>query len=346
MKGYRQLKYEDRLLFEKLLRMNLSKGEIAKRLNCHRNTITNEWKRGVYIHLNSEFIEEYRYSAELAEKHYQDNLKMRGTQLKIANDYDYAEYLESKMVEDGYSPAAVLGELTATGKESGFNTKICVTTLYSYIDKGVFLQLTNKDLPVKGKRKRKYRKIRIQKKASAGKSITERPEEVEERGEFGHWEMDTVVGKQGVSKHSLLVLTERKTRKELLFKLPSHTAAEVVKKVDLLEEIWKDDFPKVFKSITVDNGTEFAYNEEIERSIYGGKRTDLYYCHAYSSWERGSNENQNKLVRRKIPKGSNFDDKTSEEISDIEVWINTYPRKIFGWHTAEEMYQKELALIT
>lgn len=346
MKGYRQLQYEDRMLFEKLLRMGLSKGEIAKYLKCHRNTITNEWKRGVYIHLNEDYTQEYRYSADLAEKRYQDNVKMRGTQLKIASDYEYAEYLEKKMVADGYSPEAVLGELRATGKESEFSTKICVTTLYSYIDKGVFLELTNKNLPVKGKRKRKYRKIQRQKRASAGKSITERPKEVEERTEFGHWEMDTVVGKQGVSKNSLLVLTERKTRKELIFKLPSHTAMEVVHKIDLLERIYKDDFPKIFKSITVDNGSEFAYCEEMERSVFGGKRTELYYCHAYSSWERGSNENQNKLIRRKIPKGTNFDNRTPQEISEIEAWINTYPRRMFGYHTAEEAFQKELAFIT
>lgn len=347
MKGYRQIKYEDRLQLEKMLRSGLKKGEIAERLHVHRNTITNEIKRGRYLHRNSDYTEEYRYSAELADKHCRDNLKMRGTQLKIADDYEYADYLEKKMVEEGYSPAAALGELEAAGQFLAFRTKICVTTLYSYIDKGVFFRLTNKDLPVKGKRKRKYRKIRRQKRASAGESITSRPPEAETRETFGHWEMDTVVGAKGVSKCSLLVLTERKTRKELLFKLKSHEAQSVVDQIDSLEKMCGKLFPKIFRTITVDNGMEFAYCEDIERSVFGGKRTNLYYCHAYCSWERGSNECANKMVRRKIPKGSNFDDKTPEEISGIENWINNYPRRIFRYHTAEEQFQQEvMALVT
>ena len=76
------------------------------------------------------------------------------------------------------------------------------------------------------------------------------------------------------------------------------------------------------------------------------ERTNIYYCHAYSSWERGSNENQNKLVRRKIPKGSDFDNKSAEDISNIEHWINHYPRKIFGFHTSAELFDKEVAMIT
>lgn len=347
MRGkYRQLKYEDRLRLEKMFRMGLSKVEIATRLHCHRNTVLNELKRGLYSHRNSDYTEEYRYSAELAEERYQENLKVRGTQLKISNDYEYANYLETQIVEKGYSPEAVLGELKVTGREKQFRTKICVRTLYSYIEKGIFLLLSNDDLPVKGNRKRKYHKVKRQKRASAGESISERPEEAESREAFGHWEMDTVVGKKDVSKNVLLVLTERKTRDELMFKLPSKEAKEVVAVLDKLEKEWTEKFPKVFKTITVDNGTEFSRCEEMEKSIYGGKRTCIYYCHAYCSWERGSNENQNKLVRRKIPKGSDFDDKTDEEIADIEKWINTYPRRMFGFHTSHELFEKEIAFIT
>ena len=218
MKGYRHLRYEDRLLLENLLRKGMKKGEIAVCLHCHPNTITNELKRGKYLHRNSDYTEEWRYSPDLAEEKYQQNVSTRGTGLKISNDYDYAEYLEKKIVEEDYSPSAVLGELEKTGKGKEFKTKICVATLYSYIDKGIFFRLSNKDLPVKRKKKRNYRHIKRQKRASAGKSIAKRPKKIENRKEFGHWEMDTVVGKRGVSKNSLLVLTERKTRKEILFK--------------------------------------------------------------------------------------------------------------------------------
>jgi IS30 family transposase len=139
------------------------------------------------------------------------------------------------------------------------------------------------------------------------------------------------------------VLTERKTRDEIIFKLPEHTATEVVKAVDRLERKWGGMFKKVFKTITVDNGSEFAFCEELERSVLGPeKRTKLYYCHPYSSWERGTNEVTNKMVRRKVPKGTNFDGKTDEEIQQIENWINGYPRRILGYRTAGELFKEEI----
>ena len=181
-----------------------------------------------------------------------------------------------------------------------------------------------------------------QTRAAAGTSIEKRPDEVEERKEFGHWEMDSVIGKRGKSKNSLLVLTERKTRAEIIFKLPEHTAAEVVSAVDRLERKWGELFKQVFKTITVDNGSEFADAEGLQRSIIneGEKRTKVYYCHPYSSWERGTNEVTNKMIRRKIPKGTNFDDRTEEEVESIENWINGYPRKIHGYHSAGEYSRK------
>ena len=85
----------------------------------------------------------------------------------------------------------------------------------------------------------------------------------------------------------------------------------------------------------------------LQKSILqdGENRTKIYYCHPYSSYERGSNENQNKLVRRKVPKGTNFDDRTEDDIKEVENWINNYPRLLFGWETAQMQFDKELALI-
>lgn len=91
---------------------------------------------------------------------------------------------------------------------------------------------------------------------------------------------------------------------------------------------------------------EFADCEGIETSVLdNGKRTKAYYCHPYSSYERGSNEVCNRLVRRKIPKGVNFDNKTEEEIQEVEDWINDYPREIFGFQTARERFEMELSSI-
>ncbi|HAG64483.1 MAG TPA: IS30 family transposase, partial [Ruthenibacterium lactatiformans] len=169
---------------------------------------------------------------------------------------------------------------------------------------------------------------------------------VDKREEFGHWEMDSVIGQRGKSKNTLLVLTERKTRDEIIFKLPDKTAEAVVDALDALERKWGDMFKQVFKSITVDNGSEFAYCEELERSILGeGKRTQLYYCHPYSSWERGTNEVTNKMVRRKVPKGTNFDSMTDAEVEEMENWINNYPRRIHGYRSAGELFEEELKKI-
>ncbi len=345
-KGSHQLTRADRIKIEALLKEGLSKAKIAKHLGVHRSTIYNELKRGEYEHRNSDWTTEIRYSPDIAQEKAEENLKVRGTQLKIGNDIAYANYIEDKIVNEDYSPAAVLGELKAQGREGEFNTTVCVATLYSYIDKGVFLKLTNKDLPVKKNKKRGYKKVRKQQaRAAAGDSIEKRPEEIDQREEFGHWEMDSVIGKRGVSKNVLLVLTERKTRDEIIFKLPDHTDEAVVAALDRLERRYGADmFRQIFKTITVDNGSEFADVNGLERSILeeGEKRTHLYYCHPYSSWERGTNEVTNKMVRRKVPKGTNFDDKTDEEIKKIEGWINSYPRRIHGYRSAGELFTEEL----
>ena len=345
MKGWKQLKYSDRIRIEAWLRAKISVQEIADMLHVHRSTIYREIKRGQYEHLNSDYTVEKRYSPEIAQKHCDENLQVRGTQLKIGNDYKYAEYIEKKIIEENYSPEAVLGELRVQNRAKDFSVSICIRTLYNYIDKGVFLNLTNKNLPVKRNKKRGYKKVRVQKRASVGTSIEERPEYIWDRKEFGHWEMDSVVGKRGKSKNTFLVLTERKTRNEIIFKLPDHSATEVVKAVDRLEITWGSMFSDVFKTITVDNGTEFSYFNELERSCTkpDEKRTKVYYCHPYSSWERGSNENNNKMVRRIVPKGTNFDSMTDDEVLDMQIWINGYPRRIHDYHSAAELFEKEIA---
>ncbi len=343
---FKQLTKADRITIEALKKAGHKPQEIADQINVHRSTVYRELKRGTFTALNSDLTTEERYSPDIAHDKYMENLKSKGGSLKIGNDVKLANYIEDKIINEDYSPAAVL-ELKAQGKEGEFTVTICVTTLYSYIDKGIFLKLTNKNLPVKRNKKRDYKKIhRQQARAAAGTSIEKRPDDIDTREEFGHWEMDTVKGKKGKSKNSLLVLTERKTRDEIIFKLPEHTADAVVEEVDRLEKKWGEMFKKVFKTITVDNGSEFAYCAELERSALGeGSRTKLYYCHPYSSYERGSNENTNKLVRRKIPKGANFDEKTEGEVEQIENWINNYPRKIHGYHSADELFKEEIRKI-
>lgn len=341
-KLFKHLSQNDRIKMETMLNSGHKVVEVAEYLHVHRSTIYREIKRGEYTHRNSDYTEETRYSSDLGQKNHDWNAQGKGRNIKIGNDRPLAEYIEGKIIEDKYSPEAALAAAAENGIE--FTTSISVRTLYRYIDKGIFLKLTNKDLPVKGKRKKHNKRVKVQKRASAGESIENRPDEVKDREIFGHWEMDTVKGKQGVTKSCMLVLTERKTRDEIIVKLPDQKAASVVEAIDRLERKWGDMFTKVFRSITVDNGVEFSDYEGLERSVLheGEKRTFAFYCHPYSSWERGSNENNNRLIRRHIPKGEDFDEKQDRDIEYIENWINNYPRGIFGFKTSAQLFEEEI----
>ncbi len=340
-RNFKQLSSNDRIKMEALLNAGLTKNEIAKQLHFHRSTIYREYDRGKYIHRNYDYTEEERYSSDLGQKAHDYAQEGKGRSLKIGKDRRLAECIEDKIVNSKLSPEAALAEINK--EEKHFETKISIRTLYRYIDSGIFLKLTNKDLPIKSKKKKHNKKVKVQKRANAGESIENRPDEVKDRKIFGHWEMDTVKGRRGITKSCMLVLTERKTRAEIIIKLKDQTSKSVVCALDRLERKWGDMFSKVFRSITVDNGVEFADYEGMERSILGDdKRTYLFYCHPYSSWERGTNENNNRLIRRHIPKGEDFDDKQEAEIEYIEKWINNYPRGIFDYKTSSELFAEEL----
>lgn len=339
MKRFKQFSFNDRLRLEALVKAKNKPEQIARVLHFHISTIYRELKRGQFEALNSDLTKEMRYSPDIAQQHKDEVLAAKGPGLKIGTQKAFADRIEEIIIKDGYSPAAALAKV----KEEGFNFTICVSTLYSYIEKGVFLNLALEHLPEKRKGKKKHKRKTVQKRATKGESIENRPKEVMSRAEFGHWEMDTVVGARGLARKSLLVLTERKTRKETILLLKEHTSAAVVKALDRLERKMGKRFREIFKSITVDNGSEFSDWEGMERSRRSRKkRTKVYYCHPYSSWERGTNENQNKLIRRHIPKGAVFDDKTQGDIDRIADWINNYPRRLFEYRTSEGLYNEEL----
>ena len=130
----------------------------------------------------------------------------------------------------------------------------------------------------------------------------------------------------------LLVLTERKTRLQLIRKLENRTALHTEGRIkELIEE-----YPDSIKTLTSDNGSEFMKVEGIE-----GLGVGYFYAYSFSSWERGSNENNNKLIRRFIPKGTDISEISEEEIKEIEKWINDYSRKLFNGKSANEMYLSE-----
>ena len=152
-------------------------------------------------------------------------------------------------------------------------------------------------------KKRQYKKVKKRPPGRRGRSIEKRSPEIDDRAEIGHWEMDCVEGKKK-TKETLLVLTERKARKEIMVKMKDKTTGSVVAALDRLERRYGKLFSKVFQTITVDNGTEFSDVAGLERScLHKGKRTTVFYCHPYSSYERGTNENTNGMIRRWFQRG-------------------------------------------
>ena len=329
----------ERYKIEGLKKAGLSNKEIADQIGKSDRTIRREIRRGTVVFLNTDLTERKEYCADVAQRKYAENAVNKGPGLKIGNDHELAKYIEDKIIDEKQSPDAVIGRIKAAGLK--FKTSICTKTLYNYIDKGIFLKLSNKDLLNKrNKAKRKYKKVRkVALNNIKGRSIEERPEEINTREKIGHWEMDCVVSGRG-SKAVLLVLTERYSRKALIYKMSGKTQENVGYVLDKLEIKYRNRFKKIFKSITMDNGCEFVNQEIIEKSVITKKkRTTAYYAHPYSSWERGSNENTNKIIRRFIPKGVNISKYSRREIKTIENWINNYPRRILKYKTAIEVYE-------
>ncbi len=191
---------------------------------------------------------------------------------------------------------------------------VCTKTLYNYVDAGL-LEIKNIELPLKVKRSSKGSRKRSYKK-KLGRSIDERPENINDRSEFGHWEIDTVIGKK-TKEPVLLTITERMTRKEIIRKIPSKTVDAVQNALLKLINETGDCFSKVFKSFTCDNGSEFAEMASIEKSI----DTKIYFAHPYASGERGTNERHNGLIRRFIPKGRSMNEFSVESIARVQKLV-------------------------
>lgn len=325
---------------EAYLKAGLKPKEIAVLVGKCEKNIYNEIHRGSCKQLTSDLKEKTVYLADVSQRKYEEAKQNKGAPLKIGNDLRFCKEILHLIKEQRYSPYAALQHLEKEKPE--IQTKVCTQTLYSYIKKGLILDVDEQDLPMASKRKKKEDTKRIALKNLKGTSIEERPEEIRKRKEYGHWEMDTVVGGRKKGKQCLLVLSERMTRDEIILKIPDKKAASVCRALDRIErKMGSRKFREKFKTITCDNGVEFLDHEGIEKSIYTKrKRTKVCYCHPYSSWERGTNENTNRLIRRFIPKGAAMEDYSTEDIAMIEAWINHYPRRILGGISSME-YKKE-----
>lgn len=334
------LSYTERLQIEALYTAKLSQRDIAKQLGRHYNTICNEIKRGLYERLDGETWTYIRsYSADIAQQATDYAQTAKGVDLKLGNRHALCAKLSEWILNEGCSPAVCATKIPADF--DGFT--LSASTIYAYIRSGLIPNVTMKSLPDADVRKQKTEKVTPRpKRPPAGKSIEKRPSIVLTRETFGHWEMDSVIGKAKGKCQSLVVLTERKTRFEIIFKVSSKASANVVKVLDALHRKYGADFSKLFQTITVDNGTEFSDVNGMEYDKDGNKRTDIYYCHPYSSCERGSNERQNRIIRRFLPKGKSLYHVTQSRCDSIAGWMNAMPRKILNWCSSADLFEAEL----
>lgn len=332
---WKQLSEKERYQIEILVRMGKKPKAIAEQMTRDRRTIERELERGTVKQQRTDLRYVWEYKADAGQRVHRERGANKGRGLKIGQCHGLANHLEQKIVHESFSPDAALHSAPA------FEVRICTKTLYNYIAAGVFARISNQDLPVKRKVKRSYAKVRrVALNNTRGRSIDERPEEVECRENAGHWEMDCVTSGKG-SKACLLVLTERSSRKEIIYKIKAQRQECVAEVLDRLERKHKGKFAERFKSITMDNGCEFLNSTTLEASILmiGKTRTVVYYAHPYSAWERGSNEVANKLIRRFIPKGADIGKYSQQDIKRIEHWMNNYPRKLLGYRTANDVYE-------
>ena len=316
---------QERKHLEFLWNKGISKRQIAKQMGRSHSTICRainnpknwEWKRTKSRLLTTV---SKSYSAEKAQSNYETNKMKCGAKYKFVGNETLFSEIEKSILK-GLSPDMAIGRL----KYEGVKVDITARTIYNYVTQGIS-KVTPFDLRYKLRRKIfRQKKLRVHKR-KMGKSIEERTENINNRTEFGHWEGDCIVDK---NDNAILVIIERMSRCCVLRKLEKHESREVLEK---LKEI-KSKY--CMRSITVDNGSEFWKITQLENESF-----DVYFTRPYSSFEKGSVENLNGIIRRFIPKGSNLSALTLETIERIQNQINDYPRKILGYMTAQEKFDQ------
>ena len=324
------LSAEERHEIEVRLKDGWSIYKIAKHLDRPYNTIKNEIARGTVSLYNGKVA---RYKAREGERKYKENRRNSRRQYKRLAVSKFIQYVEQKFSK-GWSLDACVGDALESG-DFRREEIVCTKTLYNYVDNGL-IGIKNIDLPEKLKRNTKKEKVRKNKRI-LGDSIELRPESVESREEFGHWEADTVVGGKQECEPCTVTLVERKTRKTIWVKADDHTADSVQAAIRSVFSYFGSMAHSVFKTITADNGSEFSRLAELEAQ--GSK---VYFTHPYSSWEKGTNECHNKLLRRFIPKGTSMVGYSEEDIAYMADWANMLPRKILGYKTPDKLFDAEL----
>ena len=331
-KKYKHITFAERTMIETWNNQDKkSKKEIAVLLHKSERTVRREINRGKVIVKGYEWEDKEEYSARIAQDKYEYGMTGKGPELKLDQDMRLVEHIEYQITKEKKSPEVISKQLN----EYGFEIELSGRTIRNAIKNGiVFEKIKQGKIIYKKEYNNKNKEKRVSKQIPAEKSIEYRPKEANNRIEYGHWEGDLVVGKQG-TKTVLFTLTERKTRQEIIMKLPNKKTETIAIAMDKLEKRYGSKFYQMFKSITFDNGVEFMGYKGIEKSCrIKSKRTNVYYAHPYCSGERGTNENNNRLIRRWIPKGTDMTKIKTSFIKEIEDWINNYPRAMFDYKSS------------
>lgn len=332
----KHLSYGERVKIEMRLKDGWSAHRIAKyELHCAANTVRNEIERGTVLLYNGNVA---RYKAQAGQEAYEAHRKNSRRQYQAQEKTEFLNYATQHFREDKWSLDACVGRALRSGKFTREEV-VCTKTLYNYVDMGL-MPIKNIDLPEKLRRKPSKKRNHEHTKKH-GRSIEERPADIEKRDEFGHWEADLVIGSKSGDDAVLLVMVERKSRNYLVMRVMDKTAESIMQAFAQLRSYYGAAFGMVFKTITTDNGSEFSRLSELELMAH----TLVFFAHPYSSWEKGSVERHNGLLRRFIPKGKRIDSFSHDDILYVEMWSNGLPRKILGYRTPEEVFEEEMDLL-
>lgn len=328
VKKHKRLTLKERIQIETLLNENNTKAYIAKRLDRSRSTISrevNKWVQNKYD----------KYEAHLAHWCAKDDYLNKRNLDKIST-YSLLRFFVYKGLLSQWTPEQISGRI----KELYPNNHI-MSISHEAIYKHIYTRpqaSLNKKLIKLLVRKKTRRRPSKKRRGTGSKIINQvsidlRPKHIELRKEVGHWEGDLVIGKG--QKSAIGTIVERKSRYTLIIKLNSRKSDEIAKmfsyKLNQLNKLLK-------KTMTYDNGIEMAKHEKITQNT-GMK---IYFAHPYSSWERGTNENTNGLIRRYLPKGTDFNQIDEKLLMKIQVKLNNRPRKIIGYKTPQEIMDSEL----
>ena len=322
---------EERVAIQALKKLGYSNRAIARAINCSPSTVGYELKRGTSAY--SGRGRRPGYSAKRGFAVYHQNRTRCRRAKSVPRESAFLCWLVQMVRQHKWSFDTCVG--TARRKQLFSDTAIPSTkTLYNLLWKGE-LPLTLFELPeVLTRRKRGVPRIF---RRQNGKSIDTRPQEVLDRNTFGHWESDTVLGRKRKGEPAVFTIVERLTGYYLSIRIDSKTTNGVAEAIEQLRQQYGEHFSEVFRSITTDNGSEFADFTTIER--YG---SEIYFAHPYSAWERPINERTNRLLRRFIPKGESIQNCNDEQILMFADEINALPRKHLGYLTPEELFEAQL----